>query len=1100
MNEVRPIESDAEFYRRAQELFDVLVELEPDSRRARLQLECGDDDRLRGFVERLLRADAGASETDTERSDSSLSAGGLRRADASDLSSDEDPNSNPEIGDRLGRYVILQLIGRGGMGMVYVAYDPELERRVALKLLHAGRNRPRAHARLQREAKAMAQVSHANVVPIFDVGTFGERVFIAMEYVEGATLREWTLGRRDWRATIKVFLDAGRGLQAAHEAGLVHRDFKPDNVLVTTSGRAKVTDFGLVRATETEDREQTLESSSADDDGSLDSEALNRLATPLTRAGTIMGTPGYMSPEQFRGDTADAHSDQFAFCTALYEALWRESPFPGHNFAEIREQVLLHKPITIPRGRGVPSWLAEVIIRGLEYNPGMRWPSMAALLQALQDDPSQRRRVRFGVAVGVGLIAAAGLGLWVDERRAVGECEARGAAIEGQWNLMVRGDTRAAILATELDFAEDTATRVEAGLDAWVANWREARVEACMDQRSGEALAEASGRCLDTQLEAFGGLLDVFAESDRSTVVRAMKSVVELPRLEACKDPTLLAIHEDPVPDDTQKLLSRVRSLSHAGRYDEALATGERLLEDPAVATSTTLRIRARLALGHAQHGGGSVEREQALAEDAYYEAARIGHDPLALSASLVLIGNATDQAELEAAKRWARQAESLSHRLGNKPIDLAKLHARRGWMSMKFGALPKAETELRLAVELYEQVHGGEDPVHAVILADLAKLLIERQRFDEAHELLTRSKELTIASVGVDHPDVARLELTEGELETRRGNFGVARPLLERSLATLERVYAPDESIVIAALNSLAILETDSGDHARALELIERAIETKQRSGGEDKYLIGIFSGNAAVMQQGLGLYDEARANYELAMTLLADVAGPDSPLLGMFHGDLGDLLIEFGEYDAAREHLVRSIAIHDAALGPNSPDTVIARADLGDLQCRQGELQEGRKNLERALRSGEEGIRLHARVHFVLARCHVAAGSEAEALAAIAQGLKIINNYALPGTIDLAEYLSEAVAIQLELGRPDLALDRARTVFAIIASQAHASPLLRAQAKLNLARALAGVGLEPERAEALVVEVRAELEAAGMSPFATKTLEAELDAWAGE
>jgi len=316
--------------------------------------------------------------------------------------------------EAVGRYVILDCIGAGAMGIVYTARDPDLGRKVALKLLRpdptiaASRD---AHTRMLREAQAMAQLSHPNVITIYDVGTRGDEVFLAMELVEGGTLTDWMrVPDRPWRDVLSVFRKAGEGLAAAHDAGLVHRDFKPDNVLVGTDGRVRVTDFGLARYAAGEappsDRSQ--------------GDAPVELATSMTRAGTLVGTPAYMSPEQLTGKPADARSDLFGFCVALFEALHGERPFAGSSLVELASAIErgdVRRPAT-PRARRVPAWLRKVVESGLQGSPDRRPPGMRALLDALDAGLSRTRMVRGAAAAA--LIAAAGLGLVLFVPRAHG--------------------------------------------------------------------------------------------------------------------------------------------------------------------------------------------------------------------------------------------------------------------------------------------------------------------------------------------------------------------------------------------------------------------------------------------------------------------------------------------------------------------------------------------------------------------------------------------------------------------------------------------------------------------------------------------------------
>ncbi|MFL6293562.1 MAG: serine/threonine-protein kinase, partial [Thermoanaerobaculia bacterium] len=306
-----------------------------------------------------------------------------------------------ERGTVVGRYLILDWVGEGGMGVVYAAHDPELDRKVALKLLRPDRTGAAAEEhrlRLQREAQAIARLSHPNVVAVYDAGTLGEQVFVAMEFVEGKTLRQWlSEGARPWEEIVKVFAAAGQGLAAAHDAGLVHRDFKPDNVLMGQDGRIKVADFGLARPMGELAGDAPPESGSGS--GGL-------LASPLTQWGMVLGTPVYMAPEQLRGVAADARSDQFSFCVSLYEALYGERPFPGGNPREIAEAVTRGSVREEPQGSRVPARLRALLLRGLSRDPELRFSSMEELLHELGRDPSARRK-KWLAAAAVFLVAGA---------------------------------------------------------------------------------------------------------------------------------------------------------------------------------------------------------------------------------------------------------------------------------------------------------------------------------------------------------------------------------------------------------------------------------------------------------------------------------------------------------------------------------------------------------------------------------------------------------------------------------------------------------------------------------------------------------------------
>ena len=289
----------------------------------------------------------------------------------------------------IGRYQVTGRLGAGGMGEVLRAHDGELDRDVAIKLVRGDQRSLEATARLTREARAMARLAHPSVVTVFEVGTVGEDVFVAMELVDGVTLTRWLAeAPRRWPETLAMCCQAGAGLAAAHRSGLVHRDFKPDNVLVDREGRARVTDFGLA----------ALAAGGDGDDGVR----LAHGSPSLTRAGAVMGTPFYMSPEQHGGKATDARSDQFSFCVTLHEALFGERPFTGDSLDEIRTSVLEGAPAEAATAGKVPAWLRATIRRGLARDPNQRFPSMDALLAELtRDRGAGRRRVAI-VAAEIG--------------------------------------------------------------------------------------------------------------------------------------------------------------------------------------------------------------------------------------------------------------------------------------------------------------------------------------------------------------------------------------------------------------------------------------------------------------------------------------------------------------------------------------------------------------------------------------------------------------------------------------------------------------------------------------------------------------------------
>ncbi|NVB82652.1 MAG: protein kinase [Kofleriaceae bacterium] len=312
------------------------------------------------------------------------------------------------IGDRVGRYLVLSSLGAGGMGVVFAAYDPQLDRKVALKLLRAnlaGANAKEARTRLKREAQAIAQLNHPNVVGVYDVGTTDAGdVYIAMEFIEGDTLTTW-LKRwpRTWREILEVFHQAARGLMAAHSVGLLHRDFKPDNVLVGADGRVRVTDFGLARSVFLDDSARGPITASPS--GSQKPADGSPLQVDLTATGTVLGTPRYMPPEQLTGPSIDARADQFSFSVALYEALWGKHPLPGATSVSMLEHG--DRAIAPPENSKVPASIVRAVMRGLEKERSKRFPTLSALVHELTP-PQQRSPVRVIAAAAIGALLVGG--------------------------------------------------------------------------------------------------------------------------------------------------------------------------------------------------------------------------------------------------------------------------------------------------------------------------------------------------------------------------------------------------------------------------------------------------------------------------------------------------------------------------------------------------------------------------------------------------------------------------------------------------------------------------------------------------------------------
>ncbi|MEM9457236.1 MAG: serine/threonine-protein kinase [Myxococcota bacterium] len=439
----------------------------------------------------------------------------------------------------LGRYVVTGTLGRGAMGTVFKAFDSSLDRRVALKVLHKELDAMHT-TRLLREAQALAKLSHPNVVQVYEVGEFEGQTFVAMELVKGKTLREWMRSkpRPGWRECLEVFLQVGAGLAAAHERGLVHRDFKPGNAIIDRKGRARVLDFGLARQVKIEDDDlSTMRRARTDE---MDPVPLD---IPITQPGAVLGTPAYMPLEQMYGQEADARSDQFSFCVALYEAIYGERPFQGITMtAQVISMTHGHfRPV--PKGIKAPAQLRRVLLRGLAHLPGDRWPSMEALLVELRRLVAPRGRpwVALGLAFGlvVGLVVGLSvLGAGLSPLAAGSRCDGAREQLAGIWDEPRKQAVRKAFLSTRLSYAPRTLAWVEQQLDAYADAWTREYIEVCEGNQQVEKYAhnalDLPMSCLRERQVTLYTTVKTLANANVHVVDNAIDMVERLPAPRTC--------------------------------------------------------------------------------------------------------------------------------------------------------------------------------------------------------------------------------------------------------------------------------------------------------------------------------------------------------------------------------------------------------------------------------------------------------------------------------------------------------------------------------------------------------------------------------------
>lgn len=785
----------------------------------------------------------------TTRPPESVTTGPQRGGETTTRSGD--PNVDDEVArfpERFGRYRALRRLGSGGMGVVYLAYDPDLDRRVAVKLLRSDVDDPESRARLLREAHAMARVIHPNLVAVHDVGLHEGNVFIAMEYVDGGSLREWLDSRaHGWRDVLRVIGAAGRGLAAAHDSGLVHRDFKPDNVLLDAKGRVVVADFGLARSVASGGGDGITGRSPSAPDAAPD---LTTMA--LTVDGALLGTPHYMAPEQFRGRAVDARSDQFAFCVVLWEALHRVRPFAGDNIVDLAANVIAHRiRDDEPRVRNVPRWLDAIVLRGMSSDPDRRWPTMDALLAEL-DRGGRRvraRRVLAAAGAGTSLLVAGALHYHLENRRAEEACADEAGSIADVWPGPadgVRRRVRAAIEAARSPIGEQTSARVEERLEVWTREWLDARRQTCEWTTVSESWSAEMGlladRCLERRRLDLQALIEVLEDADRGIVQFAVSAIEELARPHACTDERRLPRSWDRKEVDDgdawilmfEQRLARAQALFVAGRYVDAAVEGEEIASEAESIGNQPVEARARLLTGRSlERAGRDPSTVESNLESAYFLALASGDFATAAGAASHLAYHLRRIRNPEA-YRWARAAESLWQLEPDVPSVL------RATSKSHMGLVLQEDSERReAALESFEDALaemeaavGDEHPLVAGILSNLGRLsgLQTGADRDRAIELLSRAVKIREDVLGADHPDVAGLLLNLGSMMADQGE---ALPLYLRCLRIFETSLGPMHANVGQALENLGGASQALRQPAQAKSYFQRALEVRERALG---------------------------------------------------------------------------------------------------------------------------------------------------------------------------------------------------------------------------------------------------------------------------
>jgi len=838
-------------------------------------------------------------------------------------------------GTTLGRYVVLERIGAGGMGVVYAAYDPQLDRRIALKLLHDDEEREGGtggRSRMLREAQAMARLSHPNVVAVHDVGVVENPlwdttpssacVFVAMEFVDGITLGRWIdQGAHRWREVVPIFEAAGRGLAAAHAAGLVHRDFKPDNVMIGTDGRVRVMDFGLARA--------AVEITASSFDVAASSMALSDVDR-LTRTGAMVGTPAYMAPELLSGGQADPRSDQFAFCVAFFRALHGVAPFAGDTLAALFGEVSAGRIASTPAGVRVPGWLSAIVRRGLDPDPTRRFASMQALLSAMER--GRARRGQWVVAsAAIAVVGAIGVGSIV---AAQSSCSDGRERLEPAWSTERRDALRAAFVGSAAADGDATAERTIAAIDGWADRWGEAYREACEATQAGvqsDRLLDLRMTCLARRITDLEATATVLAEADRDVVLRAADLVAAIPTVDECSDgERLLAADEGALDPATaaavealRPQLARARALQRARRPGEGLEVARALVTEAEALGHRPLLAEALHAQGMLVFDSGDAKGAVEVLQRACFEAEAGRNDEIAARAwSMLIHVQGTALADRAAGDAAATRAEAAALRLGNPPELVGDVLFNRGGMYLQRGEYDRGLADHREALRLLTEAHGEMHVDVGESYSAIGNALYMLGRPAEALQHYQQARAVLEQVVGPRHPSVGNVVLNIGSMLMVMGRPDEARAAMQEALTILEEGLGPEHPAVGQALFNLGWMAESVGDYEDALAAFERARKLELPRLGPEHPLVGEYEASMGIVAHKLGREEVARGHLQTALSIFEKALGPDHNNVARVHNDLALVERAVGDDDAAmREHRA-ALRIRRKALPKDHPE----------------------------------------------------------------------------------------------------------------------------------------------------------------------------------
>ena len=872
------------------------------------------------------------------------------------------------VGERIGKYVIRTKIGEGGCGTVYAAYDPVLERDVAIKLLaHArvaeGASDPGWH-RLVREARMLARLSEPQVVTIYEVGEDDGRAFLAMQMVEGGDLKDWIERHRGTDAvepkplteTLELLEQAGRGLAVAHEAGVVHGDFKPANVLIDARGRAMVSDFGIARLAQAV--EADCEAAATQPVGAVletgrDSSALDQSLRSFTtsQGRPIVGTPAYMAPEQFGGHSADVTSDVYSFCATLYQAIFAQLPFTGRTVAVLAAKKTAAR-LEFPAVPTLPGWLTRLLSRGLSVERSERQPSMAAILAEFERGRAKPRRRWFafgGALGGAGLVA--GAMVWGGGAEAL-RCRDESARAF-PWTEVQRLAIRSNFEAVGAPAAVPVVDRIVAGMDNFAADWSETYAAACTVAWSEAELADQAFACLRRRRSMATALIGAWDEPTSKMIDSALSAVSSLPSVTACIDAEALAGRPDLPVDPAMReqaisigeRVAAAATMARTGLLSEAYELARLAFEDAVSLGYEPLVAQAGLAYAQSLEIAGEMEPARERLRAAFFGAQRWDDHQTAAAAAqrlVFLVGTRLD--EHEQGLLWVEHAR----------IALAKTGGSSGVLIANEGAILDRLGRHEKALQRYREslaVHDPKDPYgHGVTHLRMGDALRAQGRGEEALQHYDQAAEKWVEALGPDHPRLVIVVQSRATALSKLGRDAEAVGEYQRAITGLEAMFGPDHVNVSSAYVNLGISFKKLERYQEAETAMREALRIAVLTFGEDNVKVGHRREALGRLLTLVDRGDEAVVEHTTARAIYERTLAEDHPGLVAVAINLGAAYQSVGDHEAAVKAYEAAVA--SAALSDDDELRGDAMANLGRGLVRAGRSVAARTALDEAAR----------------------------------------------------------------------------------------------------------------------------------------------------